>query len=130
MRYILIGIALAVLMPLPAGAFWWGPKKETIKQEWYGDQWPFTVKEGKLYCVSYKNVLFEAGGKIYALNGTARGKVNNKNAHNSPPGSERWRDLKEVWRVNPRSKQYVEIGGTVSYVNVGPFIKKGLELCD
>lgn len=40
----------------------------------YGDDWPYTVESGRLYCdPPGSNVVMESGGTVYALNGRAMG---------------------------------------------------------
>ncbi len=46
-----------------------------ISEEEYGEDWPYTVKSGRLYCDEPgSNVVLEtANGTVYALNGRAMG---------------------------------------------------------
>lgn len=40
----------------------------------FGEEWPYTVESGFLYCdPPGSNIVMASGGKIYALNGTAMG---------------------------------------------------------
>ena len=48
---------------------------EEITQDEYGDDWPYTIRSGRLYCDKPgSNVVLETtNGVIYALNGRAMG---------------------------------------------------------
>jgi hypothetical protein len=47
---------------------------ETITKDEYGNDWPYLVTSGRLYCdPPGSNVVMASGGKIYALNGRAIG---------------------------------------------------------
>lgn len=47
---------------------------ELISVDEYGDDWPYTVESGRLYCdPPESNVVMEVEGKVYALNGRAMG---------------------------------------------------------
>lgn len=62
--------------------------------------WPLSIPEGVLRC-SGGQVTLEAGGQVWAINGTAK-------------GTGRYRDVSEIW---PRQE------------NIGPLIQRGLSLC-
>lgn len=62
--------------------------------------WPLSIPEGVLQC-SGGQVTLEAGGQVWAINGTAK-------------GTGRYRDVSEIW---PRQE------------NIGPLIQRGLSLC-
>lgn len=87
----------------------------TLKVSDFGDAWPFKVPEIVLSCTLLDGrlhlVTFTAGGKTYALNGTARNLAKEKG----------WADIDEIWRDDP--------AGHGIKVNVGPIIDKGLSLC-
>jgi hypothetical protein len=49
------------------------PGVEITRQE-YGDDWPYSVESGRLYCDGPgSNVVMESNGTVYALNGRAMG---------------------------------------------------------
>lgn len=69
---------LLLLMPLIILACSTGndsnQKGEIITKAEYGNDWPYTVESGRLYCdPPGSNVVLESSGKIYALNGRAMG---------------------------------------------------------
>lgn len=88
----------------------------TLKAADFGDGWPFKVPEIVLSCTLLDGrlhiVTFTAGGKTYALNGTARNLAKEK----------RWAEIDEIWRDDP--------AGHGIKVSVSPIIDKGLSLCD
>lgn len=50
------------------------PKGVLITKADYGEDWPYTVESGRLYCdPPGSNVVMETDGRIYALNGRAMG---------------------------------------------------------
>jgi hypothetical protein len=82
-----------------------------VTMQQYGDDWPFTVERGDLWCISPgKNVVFVADDVVYALNDEAR-------------AAKRWRDIEgPIWRENPK------MPGTK--VSLSTLIHRGLMLCD
>lgn len=65
-----------VLLLLAAGC---SDKGELISQEEYGSDWPYTITSGHLYCdPPGSNVVMDANGKTYALNGRAMGDAVNR----------------------------------------------------
>ena len=66
-----------------------------VTQEQYGDAWPFTVNQGRVQCIptggGLRLALFQAKGKTYALNGTARSLAEEKG----------YTDIFEIWRDDP-----------------------------
>lgn len=88
----------------------------------FGEEWPFTVPRGVLNCrvvgqlssgEPIKAVTFAANGKVYAVNGIARGGHAKKNG---------WHDLKEIWRSDPKAPGLK--------VSTGVVIDRGLLLCE
>ncbi len=56
-----------------------GGHGERITRAEYGDDWPFSVASGRLYCdPPGSNVVLESSGKIYALNGRAIGSASQR----------------------------------------------------
>lgn len=50
------------------------PKGVLITKAEYGEDWPYTVESGRLFCdPPGSNVVMESGGTVYALNGRAMG---------------------------------------------------------
>ena len=84
----------------------------TIKASEYGAMWPFTVPEGILMRTPFGNrnfVTFTAGGKTYAINGTARNVAEQKG----------WADFTVIWKDNPRGEGKIDIT---------PILNRALEL--
>ncbi len=112
------------------------PAQATISKEQFGPKWPLTVDAGTVKCLPLGNgaVVFEAGGKTYAVNGTAQG-FSTKYGFSS---------IDTIWRQDPEFlKMAKEIAasekkpvnevikkmGTPPKVNIDPVIKAGLKLC-
>jgi len=88
----------------------------TISSQEYGDKWPYTIPDGLLECQTrivagyVKNdVTIRYNGRIYAINGSARGN------HNFAP-------LAQIWKDNPAHP-----GSKIPDPGI---IKRGLQLCD
>ncbi|NMG64887.1 hypothetical protein GPA19_08005 [Azoarcus indigens] len=79
-----------------------------ISAEDIGAAWPLTIQGGRFGCGEASALLLEHGGVVYALNGTARGRIKN-----NPD----WRDIDAVW---DKQRQ----GG-----NIGEVISRGIEAC-
>lgn len=99
---IIFGIILIATLWACAG------ESTTITEKEYGENWPFTVSSGSLECRRAHDVVLVSDGKVYALNGKAR-------------GNKSYRDFNEIWRDNP------EFPG--SKVPLGDIISRGSELC-
>lgn len=84
------------------------PRAAKVTQAEYGDRWPFTVSEGTVRCVGASSVVFDGGGRTYAVNGTARTQTD-------------FPDIDPIWRDSPT--------GLGLKVNIGPILDKGLSLC-
>lgn len=83
------------------------------KQDYIGE-WPFSVNEIEVYCSGYKEIYGRTNnGKIYALNGSAKGA-----SHNDPSISK----VEEIWLDDPKWA-----GLKISY---GDFITQGLTICE
>jgi hypothetical protein len=80
----------------------------------YGNDWPYTVDSGLLYCdPPGGNVVLKSGGKVYALNGRAMGNAKGKGYLNA-------RDS-----ITFRDKNgYFTVG------DVGKIISRGLSMCN
>jgi len=79
-----------------------------ITKEQYGDEWPFTVKQGVLSCENVSEVVLTADGVSFAINGTAK-------------SAKKYQAVERIWADNPA------IPGTKK--SVGGIIKSGLALC-
>lgn len=100
-------VFLAVVLLFSASAF---AATLEVSQSEMKDAWPFTVDRGTLRCMGGL-VTFEANGKTYGVNGSAKTKGRVMG----------WIDVVEIWRSNP------SIPGTK--ISISPVITKGLELC-
>ncbi len=49
------------------------PSGEKVTKAEFGEAWPFTVDEGYVDCVGYKEVILRVDDKDYSLNGQANG---------------------------------------------------------
>jgi hypothetical protein len=63
--------AVTVLACAPPGPL--PPPPGYVSRAILGDEWPLTVEDGQLACLTGKAVVFKHGGRTYALNGTAKG---------------------------------------------------------
>ncbi len=80
----------------------------------YGEDWPYTVDSGFLYCdPPGSNVVLRAEGKVYALNGRAMGNAAERGYLNA-------RDSITLKDENG----YLTVG------DVGNIIERGLSMCD
>ncbi len=82
-----------------------------IHKDDFGDEWPFTVEDGIVACERGSMVVFRASGKTYAVNGTARGFIEEAG----------YVDFEEIWRDDP--------SGIFPKVDISPIIGMGLDLC-
>lgn len=98
------------------------PAGQRITRSEHGESWPFTVEEGYLDCLRGFDVVFRSGGTTYALNGAAQ--------HSG------YEPIDPIWRSDPiMVAEYRELGVEDSVlqrlkVNISPFIKRGLDLCE
>lgn len=83
---------------------------KSIGQEDFGKEWPFTVESGTVRCEGEGEVVFETGGKTYAVNGAA---------HSQQPDLA---PLTDIWADTE--------SGNPPKVDVAPVIDAGLALCD
>lgn len=70
------------------------------------------MKQGTVRCVLGNSVVFVTDDTIYALNGLARGRME----------QEGWREIHEIWLDN------LDLPGTK--ISIGPLIDLGLGLCE
>jgi hypothetical protein len=86
----------------------------TISKDTVSFPWPFSIDAGRVACINGTHIVFFGNdGETYAINGTARGAARN--------GSERYKDLDEIWLDNPSIE-----GAKIPVIDV---ISIGLELC-
>jgi len=83
-----------------------------ISKQLFKEKWPFTIEKGTLRCIIIKvshltihSIIFNAGGKSYAINGTAKNWAKRNGYSNS----------NEIWNQN---------------VPIGQIIEDGLKLCE
>lgn len=80
----------------------------------YGQEWPFKVDEIEIYCAGYKEIYGKTNdGKIYALNGSAKGASRDNLSINN---------IEEIWLEDPN---FAGLKIPYSY-----FITEGLKLCE
>jgi len=92
-----------------------------VSAEEFGDAWPLTVDRATLHCSGGSAVWMSAGGRNYALNGTAMTYLTMR-APNLILS-----DLEMIWRVDPKYN-IQGAQGTVR-VSISPLIERGLTLC-
>lgn len=77
-----------------------------------GDAWPLSIDEGTIVCDRTAILLRAPDGRLYAVNGTARGQIPKLG----------WIDVREITLPDPN------IAGLI--MNVQPIIDQGLGLCN
>lgn len=97
-----------------------------IREEDFGEAWPFRVSEGELNCSRHGVVTFKANGVTYAVNGTAK--------------SAGFARIEPIWKLNwamyekfakalgVSVEQAKEQIGSIR-ISIGPIIDAGLVLC-
>jgi hypothetical protein len=78
-----------------------------VREEDYGDAWPFTVSRGQVELIGSCVAVFHSGGVTYALNGMARAKKYG------------YADIYSIWRDQPFG---------YGKINIGPMIDLALSL--
>lgn len=89
------------------------PNELPIQRSQFGSAWPFKVESGMLSCRRGDEVVFEANGRVYAINGLARGNLERKG----------YIDLDAIWLQDPTNPD------PHMRVDIGPMIDRGLTLC-
>lgn len=84
---------------------------EVVAEEEYGDDWPFTVAEVRLWCQPPGAVMVRADGTTYGLNGPAQDRLE------MPPPT-------PIWRDDPTAP-----AGSRAKVSLGPLIDRGRGMC-
>lgn len=116
-----LGIVLVILV-LPAFGWLWytgafggsapaGPGPGYVDRANLGADWPLTVDSGTLECTNDRSVILHAFGGIYAVNGTARGQMEQRG----------WKDIRQITAPHPTIKD--------ALANVLPLVDRGLALC-
>lgn len=108
----------------------------TISKEQFGKKWPLTVDKGIVKCLQIGNgaVVFESGGKTYAVNGTAKGFANKHGFH----------PIEEIWLTDPEFQkmakeiaesekkpieEVIKAMGTPPKLDISPVLNAGVKLC-
>jgi len=84
-------------------------KPVMVTDKEYGENWPFTLPEGELWCDGRNKVLFKAEGVVYAVNGIAR-----TQAHH------------HGWEDSDLIRRYLGDGGRLGR---DALISRGLSMC-
>ena len=107
-----------------------------LSEAMFGSKWPLTVSSGIVRCTGLSEVLFETGGKTYAVNGLAKGFAE-KNG---------WLRIDSIWMDSPDTyeiaKQFaksdeqgrsveeiVKAMGGPTKIDIGPILDTGVALC-
>lgn len=108
----------------------------TISKDQFGDKWPLLVSSGVVKCLTIGNgsVVFEAEGKTYAVNGTAKGAAKRYGFH---PIEDIWLDDPEFFEMarelakseNKPVNEIIKAMGAPTKINIGPVLDSGLKLC-
>lgn len=108
----------------------------TISKDQFGDKWPLSVNSGVVECLAIGNgsVVFEAKGKTYAVNGTAKGFAKRYGFHS----------IEDIWLDDPKFfemaqeiaksenepvDEVMKSMGTPTKIDIGPVLDSGLKLC-
>ena len=108
----------------------------TISKEQFGTKWPLKVNNGIVKClpIGKGSVVFEAGGKTYAVNGTAKGFAKK---HGFYPIEGIWlndpefhKAAKEIADSEKKPiEEVIKAMGTPPKLNISPILNAGLKLC-
>jgi hypothetical protein len=111
-------------------------KQTTITKNEFGNEWPLSINSGVVKCLPIGNgsVVFEAEGKTYAINGTAKGFAKK---HNFYSIEDIWLDdpkflemAKEIAKAeNEPLAEVLKSMGSPTKINISPVIDSGLKLC-
>ena len=122
-RHAILALALILLTACGNGV-------EVTRSE-YGEDWPFTVKEGVVKCLSDNSVIFVADGVEYGLNGFAMGRG--------------YAALERIWLIDEGfhydmaegvskakgvtlAEAYEMLGPPTTRISIGPILDLGLSL--
>lgn len=85
--------------------------ERVVKRSDLGTEWPLNVETGTLRCRPFMSNLhiltIEANGKVWAVNGTAKGQG--------------YADIEPIWAPNPKIPE--------ARINIGPLIELAKSLC-
>lgn len=70
---------LCLILLLTSAVIACSDNSKSLTKDEFGEDWPFNVESGKVYCVDGIIVVFETNGNSYALNDAARLSGNYKN---------------------------------------------------
>ncbi len=88
-------------------------KSKKISKEDYGKDWPVSVDEGTVKCIDGTYVVFEAQGKVYAVNDTAKDET--------IMSDHDWSNIEDIRLDDPADPD--------TKVNITPILSTGLILC-
>lgn len=88
-------------------------KTKKISKADYGTDWPVSVEEGTVKCIEGTYVVFEALGKVYAVNDSAKDE--------SIMREHGWSDIEDIRLDDPAAPD--------TKVNITPILSTGLILC-
>lgn len=126
-------VTIILVLLVPTVSFAEGARLLSKKQ--FGDKWPLSVDKGVVKCLQIGNgaVVFEAKGKVYAVNGTAREVAKQRG----------FLLIDEIWINDPSyHKMIKEIAASEkkpikeimkiirpTKVGIGPILDNGVALC-
>ncbi|MFW5431251.1 MAG: DUF2511 domain-containing protein [Methylophilaceae bacterium] len=105
-----------------------------LSKEEFGDKWPVSVGSGTVACIA-NSVVFEADGKLYAVNGIAKGEAEKYGYAN----------IEDIWLDDPEFFKLVEgvakvkgvpveevakTMGEPTKIGIGPILDAGVSLCN
>jgi len=88
-------------------------KTKKITKADYGSDWPVSVEEGTVKCIDGTYVVFEALGKVYAVNDSAK--------NESIMREHGWSNIDDIRLDDPAAPE--------TKVNITPILSTGLILC-
>jgi len=130
---ILTIVTIITFLLVPAISF--AESARPLSKVQFGDKWPLSVDKGVVKCLPIGNgaVVFEAKGKVYAVNGTARGFAKKRG----------FLLIDEIWINDPNYHQMIkEIAASEkkpvkeimkiikpTKVSISPILDSGVSLC-
>lgn len=80
----------------------------------FGKAWPLTVSASVISCLPGAQIVFQAGGKTYAMNGLAIGAADRNG----------WQDIRKIWKSNPK------LGIPGAKVDIRPLLGRAVSFCE